>query len=155
MSKTEVESVHRQALEALMTGDMAAMERLFADDVVSWLLPGRSQLTANAGKQSGFLERKLKYDRRQREEVLGFLERSVKLCGGSFSLDLVDTGYSDIGAVQSNRLAKDPPKGRLKKVLRLLTKFFDLFGDEESLIWIVEDGRVVHLRYSPESIPTS
>ena len=68
------EDLMRKGYEAFGTGDMDTIRELFADDIV-WHVGGRSHL---AGNYKG------------KDEVLGFLAKTMELSGGTFRLEVHD-----------------------------------------------------------------
>lgn len=86
------------AYEALASGDMPAIEKFWAEDMV-WQVPGHNQLS---GWKHG------------RGEFLGFMQRVGELSGGSFHMKqlaiMVNEDYScDVTNNQGTR-ADDPSK---------------------------------------------
>ena len=77
------EEVVRRGFEAFSTGDMAALNDLFADDIV-WHAPGRNQM-------SGTFHGK--------DEVFGQFAKLFELTGGSFKLEIHDVLANDTHAV--------------------------------------------------------
>lgn len=69
----------RTGYEAFSGGDFAALNELFADDIV-WHLGGRNQLS---GDHSG------------KEAVFGVFAKSAELTGGTFRLDIHDVLAND------------------------------------------------------------
>ena len=73
------EDLMKKGYEAFGSGDLDAVRELFADDIV-WHVPGRSPL---AGDYKG------------KEEVLGFLAKTMEMTGGTFKLDVHDVMAGD------------------------------------------------------------
>ena len=68
------EDLMKKGYEAFGSGDLDAVRELFADDIV-WHVPGRSPLSG---------------DYKGKEEVLGFLAKTMEMTGGTFKLDVHD-----------------------------------------------------------------
>jgi ketosteroid isomerase-like protein len=66
------EDLIRKGYAAFLSGDMATLNDLFADDIV-WHAPGRNPL---AGTYRG------------KEEVLAFFQKVFEMTGGTFKLDI-------------------------------------------------------------------
>jgi ketosteroid isomerase-like protein len=68
------EDLARRGYDAFTRGDMEAVSDLFADDIV-WHVGGRGPLAG---------------DYRGKDEVLGFLAKTMELTGGTFRLEIHD-----------------------------------------------------------------
>ena len=68
------EDLMKKGYEAFGSGDLDAVRELFADDIV-WHVSGRSPLSG---------------DYKGKEEVLGFLAKTMEMTGGTFKLDVHD-----------------------------------------------------------------
>src|ERR671919_3178622 len=68
------EDLARRGYDAFTRGDMQAVSDVFADDIV-WHVVGRSPLAG---------------DYRGRDEVLGFLAKTMEMTGGTFNLEIHD-----------------------------------------------------------------
>ena len=77
------EDLLRKGFAAFTSGDLNAVQEFFADDIV-WHVPGKSPL---AGDYKG------------RDEVLGFLAKTMELTGGTFKLEVHDILAGDEHAV--------------------------------------------------------
>lgn len=77
------EELVRRGYEAFLSGDMATLNDLFADDIV-WHAPGRNQLAG---------------DYRGKEEVLATFAKVFELTGGTFKLEIHDVLANDTHAV--------------------------------------------------------
>lgn len=73
------EDLVRKGYAAFGSGDMDTIRELFADDIL-WHVGGRSPL---AGDYKG------------KEEVLGFLAKTMEMTGGTFKLDVHDVLAND------------------------------------------------------------
>jgi uncharacterized protein len=77
------EELVRRGFEAFGTGDMAALDRLFAEDIV-WHFPGTSAVSG---------------DFRGKAEVLGWLSKNAELSGGTLRVEPHDILANDEHAV--------------------------------------------------------
>ena len=77
------EELVRKGYAAFLGGDLAALNDLFADDIV-WHAPGRNQVAG---------------DYRGKDEVFGVLAKVFELTGGTFSLEIHDVLADDEHAV--------------------------------------------------------
>ena len=68
------EDLARRGFDAFTRGDMQAVSDVFADDIV-WHVGGRSPLAG---------------DYRGKDEVLGFLAKTMELSGGTFRVEIHD-----------------------------------------------------------------
>ncbi|HZB04332.1 MAG TPA: nuclear transport factor 2 family protein [Actinomycetota bacterium] len=68
------EDLARRGYDAFTRGDMQAVSDVFADDIV-WHVGGRSPLAG---------------DYRGKDEVLGFLAKTMELSGGTFRVEIHD-----------------------------------------------------------------
>ena len=73
------EDLVRKGYAAFLSGDMATLNELFADDIV-WHSPGRNPLAG---------------DFRGKEAVLGNFQKTFELTGGSFTLEIHDVLAND------------------------------------------------------------
>jgi ketosteroid isomerase-like protein len=73
------EDLARRGYDAFTRGDMEAVSDLFADDIV-WHVGGRGPLAG---------------DYRGKDEVLGFLAKTMELTGGTFRLEIHDVLAND------------------------------------------------------------
>jgi ketosteroid isomerase-like protein len=90
------EELVRQGYAAFLGGDLAALNDLFADDIV-WHAPGRNQLSG---------------DYRGKDEVFAQLAKVFELTGGTFSLEIHDVLADDEHAVVLLRATAERPDGR-------------------------------------------
>src|SRR5438477_108133 len=77
------EELVRKGYAAFLSGDMGALDELFADDI-EWHAPGRNQL---AGDYHG------------KEEVFATFQKLFELTGGTFKLEIHDILADDEHAV--------------------------------------------------------
>jgi uncharacterized protein len=77
------EELARQGYKAFIKADMQRVADFFADDVV-WHIGGRGPLAG---------------DYRGKDEVLGFLAKTMEMTGGTFSLEIHDILANDEHAV--------------------------------------------------------
>jgi uncharacterized protein len=73
------EDLARRGYEAFIQGDMQGVSDLLSDDIV-WHVGGRSPLAG---------------DYRGKDEVLGFLAKTMELTGGTFRLEIHDVLAND------------------------------------------------------------
>jgi len=120
MSASDNAIVHRRMLDALLRGDVATLNDLFAENVV-WHLPGNSMV---AGNHNG------------RAAVLDFLGRVMELTDGTFRLDLIDSAACDSGVFAWQRVTAQRQDKKLE--------------ENEIIFFRMRDGRVVEVWHRPE-----
>jgi ketosteroid isomerase-like protein len=113
------EDLARQGYEAFARADMQQVSEFLADDVV-WHVGGRGPLAG---------------DYRGKEEVLGFLVKTMELTGGTFRLDIHDILANDEHAVVLV-VARAEREGRTLE-------------DRQVHVQHVKDGRVVEFWTHP------
>ena len=108
------EELVRNGYAAFLGGDLAALNDLFADDIV-WHAPGRNQLSG---------------DYHGKDEVFGQFAKLFELTGGTFSLDIHAVLADDEHAVVLFRATGDRPDGRQ-------------LDDIGAQVFHISDGKVV------------
>ena len=114
------EDLIRRGYQAFLTGDMATLDELFADDIV-WHAPGTSPVSGDFnGKQ----------------EVFGTFQKVGELAGGSFTLDIHAVLADDEHAVV---LARATGEREGKKL-----------DDRSVQVFHIKDGKVTEQWLYPE-----
>ena len=108
------EELVRTGYAAFLGGDLAALNDLFADDIV-WHAPGRNQLSG---------------DFHGKDEVFGQFAKVFELTEGSFSLEIHDVLADDEHAVVLTKATGSRPDGRTLE-------------DTSVQVFHVADGKVV------------
>ena len=114
------EELVRKGYDAFMSGDMATLNDLFADDI-KWHAPGRSQVSG---------------DFRGKDEVFANLQKNMELTGGTFKLDIHALLADDEHAVALLRVSAEREGKTLK--------------DNTVQVWHIKDGKVTESWLHPE-----
>ena len=118
------EELAREGYEAFIKADMQKVSDFFADDIV-WHIGGRGPLAG---------------DYRGKDEVLGFLAKTMELTGGTFTLEIHDILANDEHAVVLV-VARGEREGKTTSPTTSNT-WSETLEDRQAHVLHIKDGKV-------------